>query len=87
MAKGSTCGVTNPCMRANGTRIKSVAKAYMCGQMEGSIREIGQTTICMVRESIDGRMEEGTKAITRMIRSMDKGPTTGQMAAATMENG
>ena len=55
------CGMMAPCMMACGLKTKLVAKDFMYGLMEGSMKGSGKTITCMEKVSTLGKMVVGMK--------------------------
>jgi hypothetical protein len=63
---------------ANGSKIKSMGKASMCGPMAGGTRGSGKTTICMGRVFTHGKTAVGMRESTLMTENTALGSTLGR---------
>lgn len=72
-------GVMGAIIRATGKTIIFKDMANMFGKMEGPTKDYGEGAKCMEKESIHGKMEEGMKESTKMIRNMAVVNTIGLM--------
>jgi len=83
----NTSGMTDPCMKVCGMKTKLMAVESISGQMVENMTVNGKTTICMVKVSTPGKMEECIKANMRMIASTDMELTLGMMVNNTLVGG
>ena len=78
--------VSLPSMESGGIIIFTVT-ALISGLMEESTREIGKTTICMVKVFTLGLMAEAMKEIIIMTKNMDMESINGQMVESITVSG
>ena len=75
----STFGMTAPCMKESGSKIRSMDVVSISGQMVESTMASGKIIICTAKVFTPGKTVVCTKVTTRMTASMAMVSTLGMM--------